>query len=117
MPDLAQAEAILDAAGWRLGDDGLRYKEGLPARFRLTYPSNDTTRQLLAEVSADMVRPLGIEMQPTGRHWDEIQREALHQDAIMFGFGSHSPRRSTTSSTASMRVTVSTTAVSTLILR
>ncbi|MDQ7733993.1 ABC transporter substrate-binding protein [Halomonas sp. SpR1] len=91
-PDLAQAEAILDAAGWRLGDDGLRYKEGLPARFRLTYPSSDTTRQLLAEVSAEMVRPLGIEMQPTGRHWDEIQREALHQDAIMFGFGSHSPQ-------------------------
>ena len=91
-PDITRAEALLDAAGWRLGDDGLRYKDGLPARFRLTYPSSDTTRQLLAEVSAEMVRPLGIEMQPTGRHWDEIQREALHEDAIMFGFGSHSPQ-------------------------
>ncbi|MCH4809842.1 ABC transporter substrate-binding protein [Vreelandella neptunia] len=91
-PDLAQAEKILDAAGWQLSDDGLRYKDGLPARFRLTYPSSDTTRQLLAEASAAMVRPLGIEMQPTGRHWDQIQREALHQDAIMFGFGSHSPQ-------------------------
>ncbi|OZT73761.1 ABC transporter substrate-binding protein [Vreelandella boliviensis] len=91
-PDLEQAEEILDAAGWQLHDDGLRYKDGLPASFRLTYPSSDTTRQLLAEVSAEMVRPLGIEIQPTGRHWDEIQREALHQDAIMFGFGSHSPQ-------------------------
>ncbi|MGY2461510.1 ABC transporter substrate-binding protein [Vreelandella sulfidaeris] len=91
-PDLAQAKDILDAAGWELQDDGLRYKEGLPARFRLTYPSSDTTRQLLAEVSAEMVRPLGIEMQPTGRHWDDIQRHALHQDAILFGFGSHSPQ-------------------------
>ena len=91
-PDLDQAEEILDAAGWQLRDDGLRYKDGLPASFRLTYPSSDTTRQLLAEVSAEMVRPLGIEIQPTGRHWDEIQREALHQDAIMFGFGSHSPQ-------------------------
>lgn len=91
-PDLAQAEAILENAGWTLRKDGLRYKNDLPARFRLTYPSSDTTRQLLAEVSAEMVRPLGIEMQPTGRHWDEIQREAQHQDAIMFGFGSHSPQ-------------------------
>ena len=91
-PNMAQADEILDAAGWELRDDGLRYKDDEPARFRLTYPSSDTTRQLLAEVSAEMVRPLGIEMQPTGRHWDEIQREALHQDAIMFGFGSHSPQ-------------------------
>lgn len=91
-PNIAQAEAMLDAAGWQWHDDGLRYKDGQPARFRLSYPSSDTTRQLLAEVSAEMVRPLGIQMQPAGRHWDEIQREALHQDAILFGFGSHSPQ-------------------------
>lgn len=91
-PDLAYANDILDAAGWELRNDGLRYKDDLPASFRLTYPTSDTTRQLLAEVSANMVRPLGIEMLPTGRHWDEIQREALHQDAILFGFGSHSPQ-------------------------
>jgi len=92
-PNLARANALLDEAGWkRKEDDGLRYKNGQPARFRLTYPSSDTTRQQLAQVSAEMVRPLGIEMQPTGRHWDEIQREALHQDAIVFGFGSQSPQ-------------------------
>lgn len=91
-PNLTRAHALLDDAGWELRADGLRYKGGQPARFRLTYPASDTTRQLLAQVSADMVGPLGIEMQPTGRHWDEIQREALHQDAIVFGFGSHSPQ-------------------------
>ncbi|UTA80893.1 ABC transporter substrate-binding protein [Halomonas sp. XH26] len=91
-PDSDRANALLDAAGWERHANGLRYKNGQPARFRLTYPASDTTRQLLAQVSAEMVRPLGIEMQPTGRHWDEIQREALHQDAIVFGFGSHSPQ-------------------------
>ena len=91
-PDSDRANALLDAAGWERRADGLRYKNDQPARFRLTYPASDTTRQLLAQVSAEMVRPLGIEMQPTGRHWDEIQREALHQDAIVFGFGSHSPQ-------------------------
>ncbi|MAP34200.1 MAG: nickel ABC transporter substrate-binding protein [Halomonas sp.] len=92
-PNLSRANALLDEAGWvRKEEDGLRYKNGQPARFRLTYPSSDTTRQQLAQVSAEMVRPLGIEIQPTGRHWDEIQREALHQDAIVFGFGSQSPQ-------------------------
>lgn len=91
-PDHAQAAALLDDAGWLMQDDGVRYKEGLPAHFRITYPAGDTTRQLLAEVSAAMLRPLGIVMEPTGRHWDDIQRHALHQDAIMFGFGSHSPQ-------------------------
>lgn len=91
-PDLERANALLDTAGWERRQDGIRYKNDLPARFRLTYPASDTTRQLLAQISAEMVRPLGIEVQPTGRHWDEIQREALHQDAIVFGFGSHSPQ-------------------------
>ncbi|MBP5979016.1 MAG: ABC transporter substrate-binding protein [Halomonas sp.] len=91
-PDLEQAANILEAAGWQRRDDGLRYKDGQPARFRLTYPSSDSTRQLLAEVSAEMVRPLGIDMQPTGRSWDEIQRQALHQDAVVMGFGSQSPQ-------------------------
>ncbi|MEC8901402.1 MAG: ABC transporter substrate-binding protein, partial [Pseudomonadota bacterium] len=92
-PNLARANTLLKEAGWeRQEEDGLRYKGDQPARFRLTYPSSDATRQQLAQVSAEMVRPLGIEMQPTGRHWDEIQREALHQDAIVFGFGSHSPQ-------------------------
>ncbi|RUR55314.1 ABC transporter substrate-binding protein [Vreelandella populi] len=91
-PDLEQAKALLDAAGWQRQGDGLRHKQGQPARFRLTYPAGDSTRQLLAEVSAEMVRPLGIDMQPTGRHWDEIQRLALHQDAVVMGFGSHSPQ-------------------------
>ncbi|SER73366.1 peptide/nickel transport system substrate-binding protein [Vreelandella subterranea] len=91
-PDLEGAIQRLEDAGWQQRDDGLREKHGQTARFRLTYPAGDTTRQRLAEVSAQMVRPLGIDMQPTARHWDEIQREALHQDAVVMGFGSHSPQ-------------------------
>ncbi|EPC02539.1 hypothetical protein L861_09350 [Litchfieldella anticariensis FP35 = DSM 16096] len=86
------AIALLEDADWRLGDNGLRHKNGQTARFRLTYPASDSTRQMLAEVVAAMLTPLGIEAQPTGRHWDEIEREALHRDAILFGWGSHSPQ-------------------------
>ncbi|QJQ97126.1 ABC transporter substrate-binding protein [Halomonas sp. PA5] len=88
---LVAAETLLDEAGWRMGEDGLRYREGMPARFRLTYPSSDSTRQLLAESVAELLRPLGLAVEPTGRHWDEIRREALQRDAILFGWGSHSP--------------------------
>ncbi|WP_224749999.1 ABC transporter substrate-binding protein [Halomonas sp. ML-15] len=90
--DLETAAALLDAAGWQMESEGLRQRDGQAARFRLTYPAGDTTRQLLAESVAEMLRPLGIAVDPTGRHWDEIRREALHQDAILFGWGSHSPQ-------------------------
>ena len=44
-PNLSRANALLDEAGWvRKEEDGLRYKNGQPARFRLTYPTSDTTR-------------------------------------------------------------------------
>ena len=90
--DLQAAAERLDAAGWQLQDDGLRRRDGQAARFHLTYPAGDTTRQLLAESVAELLRPLGIAVEPMGRHWDEIRREALHQDAILFGWGSHSPQ-------------------------
>jgi len=91
-PDLKRAAAILDDAGWQRSDDGLREKDGQPARFRLSYPSGDITRQWLAEASAEMLRPLGIDMQPTRRPWRELRREAMHKDAVLFGWGSRSPQ-------------------------
>lgn len=90
--DLETAAMLLDDAGWTQDDDGLRRRDGRLARFRLIYPASDSTRQLLAETVAELLRPLGINVEPTGRHWDEIRREAMHRDAILFGWGSHSPQ-------------------------
>ncbi|MGF1575566.1 MAG: ABC transporter substrate-binding protein [Cyanophyceae cyanobacterium] len=88
--DLTLAEGILDEAGWELGSDGIRVKDDLRASFTLLYPASDSTRQSLALAASDMVKPLGIEMNVEGKSWDEIG-ELYHQNAVLFGWGSHDP--------------------------
>ncbi|KAA0972021.1 ABC transporter substrate-binding protein [Aureimonas fodinaquatilis] len=84
------AKAILDEARWVTGDDGIRSKDGVRAEFPIHYPASDASRQALAEISAELLRPLGIQATPRGGSWDAIQR-VMHSEPVVFGFGSHSP--------------------------
>lgn len=88
--NLEGARAILDEAGWIASDDGIRVKDGIRAAFPIHYPASDATRQALAETSAELLRPLGIEATPQGGSWDAIGR-VMHSEPVVFGFGSHSP--------------------------
>jgi peptide/nickel transport system substrate-binding protein len=81
----------LAKAGWRDSDgDGVLEKNGVPARFTLLYPAGRQERQALALAVADMVRPLGIRIEPSGKSWDEIMPQA-HSMPVVFGWGSHDP--------------------------
>jgi len=89
--DPARAAAILDAAGWVDSDgDGVRERNGVRAAFTLLYRAEDSLRQALALAVADMVRPVGIEITPSGVSWDVVTAR-LHADAVVFGWGSHDP--------------------------
>ncbi|MEN9231789.1 MAG: ABC transporter substrate-binding protein [Thermostichus sp. DG02_5_bins_236] len=88
--NLTLAEQILEEGGWQMGSDGIRIKEGVRASFTLLYPASDSTRQSLALAVSDRVKPLGIEIQVEGKSWDEIRR-LFHQNAVLFGWGSHDP--------------------------
>lgn len=88
--DPKAAEALLDQAGWIKGPDGTRQKDGVRAAFPINYPSSDPTRQALAEIVAELLRPLGIEATATGGSWDSINH-VMHSEPVLFGFGSHSP--------------------------
>lgn len=88
--DAQAAMAVLDRAGWLPGPDGIRARDGLRAAIALNYPAGDPTRQALAEVTAELARPLGIQITPKGGSWDAIQR-VMHDEPVVFGFGSHSP--------------------------
>lgn len=88
--NLDGAKAILDEAGWVAGSDGMRAKDGVRAAFPINYPASDATRQALAETTAELLRPLGIEATPRGASWDAIGR-VMNSEPVMFGFGSHSP--------------------------
>ncbi len=89
--DLESAKKILEEGGWKDDDgDGMVEKGQLKASFTLVYPSTDQTRQSLAMAAADMVRKAGIEMKVEGKSWDDIER-LMHSNAVLFGWGSHSP--------------------------
>jgi peptide/nickel transport system substrate-binding protein len=88
--DLAAAQAMLDAAGWVVGADGIRSKDGVRAAFPINYPASDSTRQALAVTLAEQLKPLGIEATATGRSWEAIER-VMHSEPVLFGWGSHTP--------------------------
>ena len=88
--DAAAACELLDAAGWRAGDDGIRVKDGVRAAFDLWYSSDDSVRQAMAYEVADQLVQIGIEVTPRGGSWDEVY---LHQyeAPVLWGWGSNSP--------------------------
>lgn len=88
--DLGQAKTELENAGWTLGNDGIRVKDGLRAAFPINYPASDSTRRMLAETVSAQLKGLGIEATATGKSWDEIDR-IMHSEPVLFGWGSHSP--------------------------
>jgi peptide/nickel transport system substrate-binding protein len=84
------AKKILDEAGWKPGRDGVRAKDGKEARIPVVYFAGDSTRQALALAAADMVRPLGIVLDPAGKSRDETAR-LRHSSIVLYGWGSHNP--------------------------
>ena len=82
------ARELLSAEGWRDADgDGILEKGGTKAEFELLYPADDLTRQGLAMVVADMLRPVGIHVVVTSRSWETIYKQ-MRSSAVLFGFGS-----------------------------
>jgi peptide/nickel transport system substrate-binding protein len=62
--DPARAAELLDAAGWRLGEGGLRWKDGSPFRFSVIFPPDRWNYALgeWAEGIARYLREVGIEL-------------------------------------------------------
>ncbi|MFC7751314.1 ABC transporter substrate-binding protein [Paenibacillus thermoaerophilus] len=89
--DPARAKAILADAGWSDRDgDGILEKGETKARFTLLYPSGDSVRQSLSLAVADMIKPIGIQIDVQGKSWDELEK-LMHSNAVLFGWGSHDP--------------------------
>lgn len=89
--NLELAEEILKNAGWEdKNEDGILEKADLEAEFKLLYPASDVTRQSLAIVVADMIKPLGINIIVEGKSWDEIET-MMYSNAVLFGWGNLDP--------------------------
>jgi len=58
--DPTRAAALLDAAGWRRGNDGMRSRSGVPLAIDLAIPSGQPTRATTAAVLRDDWTALGV---------------------------------------------------------
>ena len=84
------AAALLDEAGWTMGDDGVREKDGVKAELNLLYSTGDSVRQALAADFADQLGELGISCSLEGVGWDTAYDRAL-SDPLIWGWGAHTP--------------------------
>lgn len=88
--DREAAAALLEEAGWTLGTDGIREKDGVKAVLEFIYPAGDSVRQALAAETANQLRELGINASTRGTGWDTAYDEAQSQP-LMWGWGAHTP--------------------------
>ncbi len=88
--DVEKSRKILDDAGWQVGKDGIRTKEGKEARLTLWYASGDSTRKDLAEAVRAMLHPVGIAISLQSGSWETVERH-MHANPTLFGWGSLDP--------------------------
>ena len=84
------AAALLDQAGWTMGADGVREKDGVRAELNILYSSDDSVRQALAADLAGQLKELGIEASIEGVGWDTAYDRA-QSDPLVWGWGAHTP--------------------------
>ena len=88
--DPEAAAELLDEAGWTMGDDGIREKDGVKAELNLLYATGDSVRQALAADFADQLGELGISCKIEGVGWDTAYDRAL-SEPLIWGWGAHTP--------------------------
>ncbi len=88
--DREGAIALLEEAGWKAGEDGIREKDGIRAAFTVMYHPDDSVRQALAEDLANQCALLGLEVSTQAAGWDVAYTNALSQP-LMWGWGAHTP--------------------------
>lgn len=84
------AAALLDEAGWKMGDDGIREKDGVKAELHILYSSGDSVRQALAADTQNQLKELGIDTTIEGVGWDTAYTRA-QAEPLMWGWGAHTP--------------------------
>lgn len=84
------AAALLDEAGWNIGADDIREKDGVRAKLNILYPSSDSVRQALAADTQNQLKELGIDISIEGVGWDTAYTRA-QGESLMWGWGAHTP--------------------------
>ncbi|HJQ19570.1 MAG TPA: peptide ABC transporter substrate-binding protein [Gemmatimonadaceae bacterium] len=94
--DRAAAAALLDSAGWRMGPDSVRVKNGRRLTFAVLTPTSSSFRMRYAVLIQEQLKAVGIhvEIDPVDIN-NFVNRTMEHQfDAALFGTGSDPSRSS-----------------------
>ena len=88
--DKEQAQNLLDDAGWKVGADGIREKDGVRAAFTLMFSNGDSVRQAICEDVANQLKELGVEVKTEGVGWD-VAYDRAQSEPLLWGWGAHTP--------------------------
>lgn len=88
--DPEAAARLLDEAGWTMGSDGVREKDGVKAELNILYSNGDSVRQALAADLSNQLEELGIRCTIEGVGWDTAYDRAL-STPLVWGWGAHTP--------------------------
>lgn len=84
--DLNKANNLLDEAGWKKGEDGIRIKNGEKLEFTLTAPSTDEVRVKIANYLSSQFKKIGVIAKVSALDWNAIEIDKC--DAFVLGWGS-----------------------------
>ena len=59
--DPVESERLLDAAGWKVGADGIREKDGKRLSFRLSANTGNAVKEQLVPLVCRMLRDIGVD--------------------------------------------------------
>lgn len=85
-----EAKKLLEEAGWKETESGIREKDGQKCTFDLYASAGETDRYNLCVALAESAKELGIDIQVKTATWDEILT-LQNTSAILWGWGQYSP--------------------------
>jgi peptide/nickel transport system substrate-binding protein len=84
-----QAAALLQEAGWVMGNDKHLYKEGKPFRFTVLINQGNDARRKAAEIVRENLKRVGIEMDIKVLEWQAMLHEFIDKkrfEAVIMGW-------------------------------
>jgi len=80
--DQATASRLLEEAGWTMGPDGVRMKDGLPLRLSIMTTSGHATRERIEQMLQRDWRKIGVELEIRNQPAKIFFRETLRRRAF-----------------------------------
>lgn len=87
--DPEKAKALLDAAGWKVGPDGIRQRHGKRFSFTLMTNNGNDLRKDIATLMQDDLKKIGIEVKIEIYEWAVFLKQvrSCDFDAVVLGWG------------------------------